>query len=348
VDTVLAMSDSLQSDSQSSAFAGIAKFWSWWETARPEVEAAIAADDFERVEPDLSQAVNGIDPGLEWEIGGPDGRELVITAAGEPALRSAAARWLLAAPRDRRGWGFHATRQPDPAALSMVLVVDEDDTEVALDGMSVAIVEDQEALRLHLTVHHDGFATLEEGQRLHIASMVLDWVLGEQNVERWVGEVAAVTERPQDAIAVADVPKEVADFAAWHPRSYVLIQGEVDGQPLTGIVHAPLSPVDFPLFGQHIAVAVPYTTMTADRLQTGVSAQRMEAFDDALSELLGADAVFAAAVSRDGVRVFHFYTDPAGDVVERLGAWRHGWLEGPVDIRATHDPAWREIRPFQL
>ena len=327
---------------------GIAEFWAWWVTARPEIEAAIAANAPERYEPDLTVAVHRIHPGLQWEVGGRDGDyQLVVTACGRPEPRSAAARWLLAAPSERSGWAFHATRQPDPAALSLHLNVDSGAGKLAMAGLSVAVVEDEQSWRVHVAVHHDGFAALADAQRLDIAYLALDWALGEQDVQRWIGEVSTVAELPDAAIPIASLATTVAGFAERHPRAFALVGATVEGLPLTAVVQVPLSPVDFPLFDQHIAVAVPYAAMNAGRLQVGLSAERIRAFDDALSGLVGDDAVLAVAVSHDGRRVFHYYTDPLSSVAERVAAWDHGWPEGRVDIQVSSDPAWNAVRPFQ-
>ena len=343
------MSDSLRdAGPQPSEIRGITDFWAWWATARPGIEAAIAVGDVARAAPDISQAVHRIHPGLQWEIGGQEGlHQLVVTAAGDPELRSTAARWLLAAPQDRSGWDFHATRQPDPQALSQVLMVGDQGAKVALAELSVAVVEDDESRRLDVAVHHDHFATLEPTPALHIAYMALDWALGEDDVERWIGEVTAVPERPADAIPLAELPMAVARLADRHPRAFALLAGTIDGLPLSALIQTPLSPVDFPLFDQHIAVVVPYTTMNPGRLQTGPSAERLDAFDEALTALMGEDAVFVAAVSHDGRRVFHYYTDPLNDVAVRIANWQHRWSEGRVEVSAEHDPAWHAVRPFR-
>jgi hypothetical protein len=87
--------------------------------------------------------------------------------------------------------------------------------------------------------------------------------------------------------------------------------------------------------------------MNAGRLQTGLSAERIVAFDDALSALVGEDAALAVSASHDGRRVFHYYADPATAVAERVAAWDHGWAEGPVEVQVGHDPEWDAVRPFQ-
>jgi hypothetical protein len=102
----------------------------------------MAADDLGRVEGELTAAVLRIHPGLRWEVGRRDGvHQLVVTAAGRAEPRSAAARWLLGAPAEQAGWAFHATRQADPAALSMNLTVGPGGAKLDLGELCVAVVE---------------------------------------------------------------------------------------------------------------------------------------------------------------------------------------------------------------
>lgn len=326
----------------------IEDFWSWWGRARPGVEAAPVADGLGRYEPDLTAAVHRMHPGLQWEIGGRNGvRQLVVTAAGNPDARSAAARWLLAAPPERSGWVFHAARQPDPVALSSNLVLGPGVPKLRLADMSVAVLEDDESWRIQVVVYHEVFSVVAAAQRLDIAYLALGWALGEEEVQRWVGEVTAVARRPDGAIDLAGLPAAFEDFAKRHPRSFALVRASIRGLPLTAVVQAPMSPVDFPLFDQHIAVVVPYATMNSGRLQVGASAERIRDFDDALNALVGDDGVLAVAVSHDGERVFHYYADPSSGVAERVTAWDHCWPEGRVEVRTGHDPAWNAVRPFQ-
>lgn len=333
--------------SQDPVTPAVAAFWAWWAAEHRKIEAALAAGD-PAYQSELTAAVQRIHPGLQWEIdAGHGAHQLVVSAAGRAEPRSAAARWLLAAPAERSDWTFHATRRPDPRALTLRLVLDEATGKLDLPELTVAVTEDDDARRVHLAVHHERFTALPEAKSVNIAYLALDWALGEEDVQRWVGRVTAVAERPDGAVPIAGLAGAVADFAARHPRGFALVQGTVEGLPLTAVVQVPLSPVDFPLYDQHIAVSVSYTTMTAGRMPTGTSRERIQAFDDALAALVGEDAVLAAAVSHDGRRVFHYYADPLGDVAERLAAWRHGWTEGEVDIVAELDPAWRAVRPFQ-
>src|ERR1700754_1012718 len=82
-------------------------FWSWWAAAG----AAQVADAITRQEPAsanaaLSEQVARIHPELEWELG-PGlhaAHVLIVTAAGNPALRAVARRWLRAAPASDETW----------------------------------------------------------------------------------------------------------------------------------------------------------------------------------------------------------------------------------------------------
>jgi len=71
------------------AGAAITRFWSWWAKARDRdlTDAGLIEQ--------MHQRVSAIDPALEWEFAsGMSARHaLVVSAGGDPALRSLTERW---------------------------------------------------------------------------------------------------------------------------------------------------------------------------------------------------------------------------------------------------------------
>src|SRR5215469_4221499 len=96
----------------------VARFWDTWPSFRSRVERA-RRTELDHLGRRLDTAVEQIDPRLCWELGkATSGWLLVVTAGGDPRVRSTAERWLRAAPVPDRGWRFHCYRPADPGALA--------------------------------------------------------------------------------------------------------------------------------------------------------------------------------------------------------------------------------------
>ncbi|MDA0638055.1 DUF695 domain-containing protein, partial [Nonomuraea sp. MCN248] len=78
----------------------VAGFWQWWQSARPALDAAVAAGERDKQAELLGPAVAAIHPDLVWELapGTNAAHALVVTAAGDAELRPLAHRWARAAP----------------------------------------------------------------------------------------------------------------------------------------------------------------------------------------------------------------------------------------------------------
>src|SRR3954469_17992563 len=91
----------------------IAEFWAWWDDTRPQVDALVEAGDAAGLAELLGPPVAALDPSLLWEVepGRTAQHSLVVSASGNPELRSFAHRWALAAPEGDDRWEFHPSRQ---------------------------------------------------------------------------------------------------------------------------------------------------------------------------------------------------------------------------------------------
>jgi hypothetical protein len=221
---------------------------------------------------------------------------------------------------------------------------------VAIAEMTVSLRERQDQARVDVVVHHGVFAALPRDDGRMIAGLALGWALGEDEIERRLGQIttSSAPGNPAATIAIPDLAAAVAEFGARHPPAFALVRGiRGDGHPVVGVVQTGCGPVDYPLFDLHIVVTVPYTRMNSERFQIGESADRLASFETSLGSVCGTGAVMPAALSCDGTRTLHLYCDATSDVTERIRGWRHGWAEGDVGIEVDYDPAWSAIGAFQ-
>jgi hypothetical protein len=330
---------------------GIAEFWVWWRETRPRLDSMVAAGEAEGLEEVISPAVGAIDPGLVWEVapGKDAAHALVVTAAGDAELRSLAHRWARGAPPADMLWEFHPSRQANPQALELTL--DVGGFEFALDKLMLGLRVPRNQPRVDVAAFHPIFGELDEETRLEATLLALDWLLGEDDVARWVGEITPATFQPIDSVAPEHLAAVVADVASgYEDQEWVLLEGQTgEGAPLVATARFPLRPVDHPLFDQHIEITLPYAHRDESGLPVGDSLTALRDFEERLAARLlklRDDAVLAAHLSTGGHRVIHVYADPTSDAAIHAKELIVSWEEGEPRVDVTSDPAWTAVSPF--
>jgi hypothetical protein len=324
-------------DSQGKA---VAQFWRWWPGVRGRVEAAIATGQWGELTPEVSARVAAIHPDLQWEFarGTKAKHALVVCAAGDHRLRAAAARWRAAAPPVDDQWEYHAARQPEPANFTAIL--DLGGQRIALQDLRFAYLLDANRCQIDVVCHHPVFAETPEQVRQQITFLALDWLLGEEAVELWVGGVAWETVRPHDAQPPRELGAAVAELAARYEKPVwaVLSGHDADGYPILATVQQPLKPARWPRFDTHLAVTLPYEKDNVG-LPTDTALQALRAFEDELATVLGADGALVAHESNRGQRTLHVYADGESSVpaaVRRAAS-------GRATIQSKRDPSFTGI-----
>lgn len=327
----------------------IAAFWSWWAENRPRLDAMLDAGDETGLAEALAPAVAAIDERLVWEIepGRTAAQALVVTAAGAPDVRPLAHRWVRQAPPADERWEFHPSRQPHPNAMELKVQVAG--REFAFDQIVLGMRIPPGKPRLDLVVYHPIYPDLDDEARTESALLALDWILGEDEVARWIGDITAASFEPLDPVPVVHLPAVVAGLAQEHdePR-WVALEGRTPaGGKVTATARFPLRPVDFPLFDQHITVALPYKEADADGLPAGSSAEALDLFELELATTLPDDqALPAVQINADRVRVIHIYADPDAGVEGRVRELVKGWRQGRAQVEVESDPGWLSISQF--
>lgn len=326
---------------------GIVAFWLWWEQGRAEVEALLEAEDMAALTELLGPKVAAIDPGLVWEIvpGRQAAQALVVTAAGAPDVRPLAHRWVKMAPPADEEWEFHPARQPNPAAMEVRLQVEGRD--FGLDRLVLGLRAPHGSPRVDVAVFHPIFPDLEEETRQEAAVLALDWLIGEDEVARWVGEITAAAAEPIDSVPAVHLPAVIAEQARDYGESQWLdLEGQFpNGAKLEARALFPLRPVDHPLYDRHLTITLPYAEADADGLPTGGSAKALEEFTERLSAGLR-DALLTVHISGEGDRILHVYADPDGDAEQVTRLLADTWPEGKAQVEAEDDPGWITISPF--
>ena len=327
------------SDAAAPHTAAITRFWEWWPQARRKLDNGVPAD----IADDLSAHVRAVHGDLRWEIG--PGPSLIVSGGGNDELRGIAERWRVAAPEDGT-WRYLAARPADPAMLTGKFQLD--DHEFDLEYVRMGLRADSARARVDITSYHPDFLFVPEETRLSLTSRVLDWALGEDDVARWVGEIATASDEPMDALPPAMLPPVVEQISApFGEPAWLVGEGRTPlGHSARVAVRFPLHRQDYPLCDLYVSVTLPYAKSNPDRLPVEPSASALRVFEDAV-EALGSRAVLAAHETGDGRRTLHLYVDPGSGAVAELDQLAASWSEGRAKVAARPDPSWAALAPYR-
>jgi len=295
---------------------------------------------------ELTRRVQAIHPNLTWHFGAGVEAEhcLTVSANGVAAVRPAAERWLRAAPAATPTWEFRSSQQADPAALANLL--DIAGHKVDLSRTSFSISRSEGRSRVDVGVFHPAFAQMPQGAAQQVTYLVLDWVVGEDNVERWLGRIETLSSEPVEPASADALTREVARLAAAQNADEWALGRWESPDGTTGIAsYRPwLRWLDHPTLDRHHLIAMTYDAQPNGLPADGAALDALRTVEDGLMSTVGSRGVLVGHESSRCVRTFHIYTDSedatVGDDINAYVA-RTGHTS-----RSSPDPAWREVRHF--
>ena len=321
-------------------------FWEWWSGARDRVAAAIASGDFdERLLGEIGRAVEGIHPGMAWELapGRVAEHAFCVSPEGNATVRQAALRWLESAPPVDATWEYHASRQASPTLRAMQV------GPFQVDFGEIRAISSWDATRRRVDVRlwHPKFPELPNEARLQVAFLFLDNLLGEDDVERWIGSIDLL-EAPTGGRTPEELRDEVARRREEAAGDENWILGELTGPDGRGSIvtaNASLKRIDHPFADHHVTIGV---TLDGPVMPTDDVAAVLNAEEDDLLERLGDAAVYVGRTTTPGLRVLHFVAkDPDlmrpgidGWAAVLPDTWRPGGPQRRIKIDFQHDIDW--------
>ncbi|WP_157068944.1 DUF695 domain-containing protein [Sandaracinus amylolyticus] len=265
-----------------------------------------------------------------------------MSAKGDPVLRVIAERWKSAAPPVDAVFEYHAARPGGGAHGAMLL--DFGPVSFAVQDFRFVIEVDDARRRVHVDAWHPSFATAPQKLRMTATFIALDSVLGEDDVERWIGSVDVLPRAPDggiDFFALLQVTDRLRPRAA--ERRFAILRGALpSGDPLFVSVDLALKRVDHLLLDTHAELESQLHDPTSDGLSTSVEAQALSRAEDALHARLGDRAVFIARETREGRRVLHFHIASDGGALATMRTWARE-IDWETLVRASPDPSWRVL-----
>jgi len=321
----------------------IAAFWSWWSAANPRIGPAIKSGPRPDLVEEITGHVHAIDPGLGWEVGSGQRAEhsLCVTPQGKPELRSVTERWVRAGPPADAVWEYHPARPASLDAFGATLEIDGQQLDPGQTRLLLSV--DEERQLIDVGVFHPTLRKLRKRTRPTVAFLVMDWLLGEDGVERWVGGIDVHVREPSGTVAAESLPEIVQALADRHPEpTWAVLQGfDRNRAPLLAVVRRPLKRIDWPLFDLHVCLTLGFAGRDApDALED------LEDLQNSLEDLLGDQAVLVVRETRSDHRNLHLYCDSEGKVPDMLESWRSD-QRLPVGVVWERDPMWGAVRQFQ-
>lgn len=294
----------------------------------------------------LSQRVAAIHPDLTWHFGAGSESEhrLTVSANGTAEVRPSAQRWLRAAPPADPTWEFRSSQEADPNALGTVLEIAGSKLDLSKTGFRVETAEEE--FRVHIGVYHPVFRDLPESTRLQVSFLVLDWLLGEDDVERWLGQIEALTVPSADSTNGDGVLRAVESIAERHDPDKWTLSGweDANGTPAFASFRRSLRWIDHPTLDVHHGVHASFASQDNGLPADGAALDSLRSLEDELESLLGPRGLVIGHETASGRRTFHVYTDGED---QNVAAGLSDWVRARhLSIESAPDPAWRRVRQF--
>jgi hypothetical protein len=323
----------------------IEAFWAFWHDSELAMGEAIEHGTLsEWVEP-ISTRVAAIDDRLQWEFGRGRGAQhyFCLAAPGDARLRIVAERWRGAGPPDGPLFEFYPARPATGFQPGAILTYE--DVPFLLDEFRILAVEDDVRERLDVRVYHPAFSGTTEAIAGSATFIALDGALGEDEVERWLGDIERSRDPLPGATELGGLRERVTAFGSRATgERWVLLEGKrPSGQPALATVNRALKRVEHLLLDTHYTVTLPVLRPTPGGLPDGVEHEELVALEDGLFADLGPDAVRIARETFEGKRLVHLHASATGPVPDRLERWCRAQAR-EVELSAADDPDWAVLR----
>lgn len=325
----------------------ITGFWQWWAAdGKARFSAAASTGQWHNVPDAMTKQLATIHPDLAWDTGpGRVSRHLLdVSSEGDAALRRIAEQWLRAAPASDESWEYAAARQPQADALGNVLNLNG--RQLHLGEVRFELKPDYERECLDIEVFHPHFAGMPDDEPLRVSFLVLDWILGEDGVERWVGSIDTAANGTTATATAADLMDAIAAMAsqAEADRWALLQDTSSDGTRIIVSARRPLRWIDYPLLDLHTEVRLAYRDQREDGLPTPEALSVLRGIEDDVTAALGSRGILVAHETGACARVLHYYSD--SDDQNGRDAIETAARSAGASARHVPDPGWTRVRRF--
>jgi hypothetical protein len=198
---------------------------------------------------------------------------------------------------------------------------------------------DERRRRLDVRLWHPSFERAPLPLRQQAVFLFLDNLLGEDDVERWIGTIEPL-EAPAGGRTPAELMAEVRRRAAEsvQPDSWLIAQrvGPA-GEVAIVMANAALKRIDHPFADKHVEIRLP---IEGGGMPDAALAERLNAEEDRLMALIGAAAALAGRTTTPGERVIHLVAGDLEPVYGAIDAWAKDLPPWRIKVQPKVDPRW--------
>jgi len=317
----------------------IAAFWAWWSTAKDQIaDCCDGNGEFtDELVAQIADRVHAIGD-VAWELqpGRVANHAFCLSPGGESADRVLTEMWRQRGPAADARWEYYPAKQAVPPEH----VLRYENVSLPQAQLVVVFERDDDIEKIHGTYWHPGFAELPVDDRGAALFILLDQVLGEDDVERWLGGIDLAAGPSDDAVPIAALQAAVEQLEreATGQKWVIGTFDDEDGSKIFVAINRALKRIDHVLMQMHVVVEL-------DIIE-GDDVPKLQALDTELVTQLGGIAAYLGRETRPGSRLIHLYAADDGSarrIVEEFCA-RHA--DRQADATWTHDPAWTFARRF--
>jgi hypothetical protein len=312
-------------------------FWAWWTGASDRIARAIETGGFDaKLVAEITRAVHAVDPRLAWEFapGHASKHALCVSPEGDAEVRPAALRWLASAPAPDATWEYHAARQASPKLVGLEI----GGVRLDLGAMRALADWDPRRRRVDVRLWHAAFLSAAEAIRVQASFLFLDKLLGEDDVERWIGRVDA-TDAASGGGTPAELKSEV-ERRSNEPATDTWVLGQrarADGSVEIVMADVALKHIDHPFADQHVTIRIP---IEGGGMPDGAMSDKLNREEDRLAGLLPGVATLAGRTTAPGERVIHFVTHDLAGLHAGIDAWAQALPPWRIKVVNQRDPRW--------
>jgi len=324
--------------------AGISAFWQWWARAQSRIRQNLDDDTGRSLAGEIAGRVKGIHRDLGWEAGKSPGGGYVfsLSCAGNWGARKVAAQWLRAAPAQDGVWRYTIARGALPLDYLAETTLQAAGSNLKVADCRLKIVKDESRERLDLSLWHPVFDRLPADARIELAFLLLDAVLGEEDVERWVGAVECSDSAGEDALPILQLPREIASMAATATGDRFALYSGVSARtnnPLILVVNSALKHIDDVEKDVLLTIEIRLLTAGAQGMPMQEELAALETAESDIDAALPGAAVVGNLMG-DGARVLYRYVVSEDCISSARDSAKIALPGRRVSVAARRDPDW--------
>lgn len=324
-------------------------FWAWWREASVELAKGYDAgrQPNEQLLHAISEHVHAIHENLAWETGPgvESDHHFVLSSEGDAERRVLTQRWLSRAPKRSKSWEYYAARQKSGGDPKKTLSIngrkfDYEDFKLGLK------VSDTRAV-VHVAAYHPLFAEISEAEQIQPTFLVLDDLLGEDDVTSWIGNVDCVAEEPEGAVVPQALVEAVRELRSkWDDEKISLLEGKIDDLPLFVLMRLGLKRLDHLLHDHHLELVLDFRESTENGLCSGEENEELNTLEEGLSAELGPRAIWIGHETHGGKRRVHFHADSSPAIQDAIHRYCEAHGDWQTELIVVHDPSWQILHRY--